>query len=158
MAYELLTSWMTHDAAVGTLLHLATRSIRVFDEDLERLKLERPENVELLQRFLAASPSHRIQIVLRSPGFLRSRCPRLMRLVAQHSENLHILSRPLHLAPLNDSMLLVDAEHALIRFHKDNVRAKIVSDARNECSPYGQRFSEIWQEGGEPVSATVLGL
>lgn len=158
MAYELITSWGAHDAAVRTLLHLATRSIRIFDEDLERLKLERQENVELLQRVLVASPSHRIQIVLRNPEFLRSRCPRLMRLVAQHSDKLHILARPLHLAPLNDAMLLVDAEHALIRFHKDNVRAKIVSDARSECSPYGQRFSEIWQEGGEPVSATVLGL
>ena len=158
MAYELITSWAAHDSAVETLLRLASRSIRIFDDDLERLKLERPDRIEQIQQFLAADTSHSMQVVVRDPEYLRCRSPRLMRLVAQRSENLHIITRHAHLSQLNDAMLLVDEEHALIRFHKDNVRAKIITEMRKECSPYLQRYREIWQEGGEPVSATVLGL
>ena len=62
------------------------------------------------------------------------------------------------LASLSDSMLIVDGQHALIRFHQDNVRSKRLDDDSNECQPYSQRFAEILREGGEQISATTLGL
>ena len=55
-------------------------------------------------------------------------------------------------------MFIVDGQHALIRFHQDNVRSKRLDDDSNECQPYSQRFAEILREGGEQISATTLGL
>jgi hypothetical protein len=55
-------------------------------------------------------------------------------------------------------LFIADDRHALIRFHKDNERAKVIIDNAKECQPYIYRFEEIFNEGGEQISATTLGL
>jgi len=69
-----------------------------------------------------------------------------------------LIECPKHLASLNDSMLIADDRHALIRFHLDHARAKAIIDSTEECLPYVLRFKEITKEGGEQISATPLGL
>ncbi len=55
-------------------------------------------------------------------------------------------------------MLIADDCHALIRFHKDQVRSKVVIDSAADCQSYLFRFREIQNEGGTVISATTLGL
>lgn len=56
-------------------------------------------------------------------------------------------------------MLISDEQHAH-PFHQDNVRSKIILDGapKEYCALTSTAFEEIVKEGGEQVSATVLGL
>ena len=158
MNAELITNWAEHDLALQKILALATKSLRIFDEDLSKLKLERPENAEILQRFLSADRQHTLQIVLKNTDPFRRNSPRLMKLLASYPQSMTLFECPAQLASLNDALLLADQDHALIRFHKDNVRSKAIIDNTDECRPYLKRFEEILNEGGEQICATPLGL
>lgn len=158
MTSELITTWTEHDSALEKILLLASKTLRVFDEDLSKLKLERSVNAELLHRFLSADRQRSLQIVLRNAEPFRRNSPRLMALLTDYSQSMTIIQCPPHLASLNDSLCIADDQHALIRFHSDSARARVLIDSAEECTPYVHRFEEILQEGGEQLSATTLGL
>ncbi len=140
------------------MLPRTTRTLRIFDADLLKLRLERPESIEILGHFLSADIKNQLRAIVRNAEPLRRSSPRLMKLLALHPQNMLIVECPEQIAKLSDSMLISDEQHALIRFHQDNVRSKIILDGAEECLPYLNRFEEIVKEGGEQVSATVLGL
>ena len=158
MNSELITYWSDHDSAVLKTLSLAISTLRIFDEDLLRLKLEDPERHKELQRLLETGSSSRIEIALRNAEPFRRNSPRLMKLLATHPHKFSVIECPPHLATLSDALLLADDRHALIRFHKDNARSRLIIDDTKSCQPYHQRFSEILHEGGLPISSTTLGL
>ena len=158
MTSELITDWSTHDQAFSEILHRATRTIDIFDQDLTRLPLERPEHTETLGRFLASSPQAKLRIILRDPTHFRRDCPRLMKMLLTCSHKMLVMACSEQLAGLSDSLLLVDGFHGLIRFHHDNVRSKRIDDDPEACKPYLLRFTEILREGGETISPTPTGL
>lgn len=158
MPTTLITTWAEYDSAVQEILALATHRLCIFDKDLALLKLERPERLSLLRRFLGAGPERTVHIALQDAGPLLRNCPRLMELLAIHAHNLKIIECPTHLAELSDALLIADAQHAVVRFHKDHARAKTIINAIEECAPYQQRHDQILAEGGTPVTATTLGL
>lgn len=158
MSTQLMTSWAEHDQALHDVLSRLSRSLCIFDDDLMQLKLESKENTDLLQRFLVADMKNTVQIVVKNVQPLQTRCARLMRLYVQYPNGMNVIEAPEHLSKLNDSMVIVDDAHALIRFHKDHARFKIILDDPVECRPYVQRFKEILLEGGEVVTARPLGL
>ena len=47
---------------------------------------------------------------------------------------------------------------ALVCFHREQPRARLIIDDVHECTPYVRRFEEILAAGGDPVSAMTLGL
>ena len=55
-------------------------------------------------------------------------------------------------------MILLDDQHGLIRFDRDQARSKVLINESDELRPYLLRFEEIWKEPGDVVSATSLGL
>jgi hypothetical protein len=158
MNAELITDWEKHDSSLRIVLALASRTLLIFDEDLSRLNLERPDSAEILRRFLASDINNRLQILVRNAEPFRRESPRLMKLLEDYPETMTVYECSPHLSSQNDAMLIADDRHALIRFHKDNVRSKIIIDNIEECAPYARRFEEITNEGGEQVSATTLGL
>jgi hypothetical protein len=158
MSTELMTSWSEHESALQRILPLASQTLCIFDEDLARLKLERSDNAELLRGFVAAGGQRSVRIVLRNAEPFRRASPRLMKLLATYPQYLTVIECPPHIAALADSLFIVDDRHALVRFSKDYPRAKVIIDDAAECAPYVHRFAEIIDEGGEQISATVLGL
>lgn len=158
MDSELIMNWGEHDSSLQKILLLATRALRIFDEDLSRLKLETPDAVDFLSSLLNADTRHTLQIVVRNAEPFRRYSPRLMKLLATHAHNMSVVECPPHLASLSDSLFIVDNAHALVRFHKDSARSKVIVDSAEQCAPYIQRFGEILSEGGERVSASALGL
>ena len=158
MSSELITSWTDHDNSLRRILLLATQTIRVFDADLATVKLEPPANAELLRDFLGRGQNNRLQIVVKNAEPFRRDSPRLMKLLATYPERMTIVECPPHLAALNDSMLICDDRHALVRFHLGQARAKVIVDSASECAPYVQRFAAIVEEGGAAIGATTLGL
>lgn len=158
MASELITDWAKYDHSLRSILVVALKTLDIFDEDLLNLRIERPDIIELLHRFLRTNKAARLRIAIRNAESFRRHSPRLMKLLATYSQNMTVAECPPHLTSLNDSMVIVDDRHALIRFHKDNVRSKIIIDDLQECSPHAHRFGEILAEGGEQISPTKLGL
>ena len=158
MSSELITTWSEHDSALEKVLASATRTLRIFDADLTKLRLERSEQIEILGNFLSADIKNQIHAIVRNAEPLRRNSPRLMKLLALHPQNFLVFEAPEQIAKLSDAMLISDGQHALIRFHQDNVRSKIILDSADECLPYLNRFEEIVKEGGNQVSASVLGL
>ena len=158
MNAELITNWTDHDRSLHCILELAKHSLRIFDEDLSKLKLENAENASLLQRLLASERHHSVQILLKNADTVQRNCPRLMKLLRQYPESMTITQCPQHLASLSEALLIADDNHALVRFHMDNVRCKAIIGSTDECIPYLLRFEEIRKEGGDQICATPLGL
>lgn len=158
MNAQLITTWSEHDRYLQKILALASKTLCIFDHDLSKLKLEQRENAEALRRFLSTDRQRTVSVVVKNAEPFRRDCPRLMTLLATHPQNMGIIECPFHLVSLNDSMLIADDKHALIRFHTDNVRSKAIIDDAEECVPYVYRFKEILKEGGERICATTLGL
>jgi hypothetical protein len=158
MNSELISSWAEHDSSLLKILELASQTLCIFDADLSKLRLDRPANVDLLRRFLSSDKQHRLRIAVKNAEPFRRDSPRLMKLLAIYTQSMTMIECPPHLASLNDSMCIADDRHALIRFHTDSVRAKIIIDNIEECAPYVQRFEDILKEGGEQVCASTLGL
>jgi len=158
MTSELTTTWTEHDVALQKILLLATKDVRIFDDDLSKLKLESRENAESLQRFLAAKQQNKLSIVVKNAEPLRRDSPRLMKLLMSYPQQMSVVECPPHLASVSNALCLADDRHALVRIHKDHARSRIIIDSAPECTPYLLRFEEIVKEGGEPISATTLGL
>lgn len=158
MSAELITNWAEHDAALKEILLLAAKTLLIFDADLAKLGLESRENAENLHRFLAADRRRRVRFALRNAEPFRRTSPRLMRLLATYPQQMSVLECPPQLAAACASLCLADDRHALVRFDKDHARGKLVIDSAAECAPYANQFAAIVDQGGEPVSATALGL
>jgi hypothetical protein len=158
MTTELISNWAEHDVALRRILPEVSRSLRIFANDLTRLDLEHPEIADSLRHFLAADAQNSLKIVLRNSESFSRNSPRLTNLLRSYPERMTVIAAPDHLASLSDSIVLVDDQHALIRFHQDHVRSKLIFDDTVECRPYIQRFEAIIREGGEAISATTLGL
>ncbi|MDR3087189.1 MAG: hypothetical protein LBU45_04480 [Azoarcus sp.] len=158
MNTELITHWSEYDNAVRKTLLLATRSIRIFDPDLARLKLESQENSLSLRRFLTAAPYNTLQIVLRNVEPFRINSPRLFKLLIDFPQTVQVWECASSLTKLTDAMFLADDRHALIRIHEDHARSRVIIDNADESRRYLMRFNEILGEGGTLVSGTTLGL
>ena len=159
MNSQLITSWGEHQSYLQKILLLATRDLRIFDENLSKLELEKIENEFFLRRFLSSSRQNMLQIVLKDSSQLQRYSPRLMKLFYDYPENMKVYECPPHMSTPKDLMVLADAHHALIRFDKDNVRSKAIIDNSQECRIYILRFDDVLKSGViTPVSATVFGL
>jgi hypothetical protein len=158
MNTELLAHWSDYDSAVRKILPLATRSLRIFDPDLEKLRLESRENALVLRRFLAAAPCNTLRIVLRCAEPFRRDSPRLFKLLTDFPHAMEVWECAPQLTRLTDAMLLSDDCHALIRIHQDHARSRLIIGDAQACRGYFTRFDDILAEGGTPISATTLGL
>lgn len=157
MPRTLLTSQADHDAAFDRLLVLTTRQLDIFDRDLSRLKLEQPTRLKALKRLLTR-PGSRLRIVVQDGRAVPANHPQLMRLLDSHSNHFELIAANEKLADLADSIIVADNTHALIRFHRDQPRGKLLENEEEEVKPYEQRFQSILDEGGTPISPRVAGL
>ena len=158
MSSQLITSWAEHDATLQKVLRLATKTLRIFDHDLSKFRLENRENILSLQCFLATRQDNQLCIVLKDARLLRSKCPWLMKLLGDYPQQMSVAECPAHLASISNSLCLADDRNALVRIDQDHARARVIIDDAPNCAPYLQQFEAIVNEGGEPISATTLGL
>lgn len=158
MTNHIITDWGSHDAAVAEILALAQREIRVFDRDLAALKLELGTHHALLREFLSSERNGILTIIVQDATRLLAAHPRLTKLLEHYGHRFTLLRCAESLDGLADSMLLADGAHALVRFHRDNVRARFVTGNPEACAPYLQRFAQILAEGGAAIPPTTLGL
>jgi hypothetical protein len=158
MSRSVFSHWSEFDAAVDRVLGLAQQSLLVFDFDLAAMKLNQPGRIQAIERLLVSQPKNKSIFVVQDASRLVQDQPRLMRLLDAFQHNLSVVECADSMRELTDSMLIADAEHAVVRFHRQQARCKLLENEPAEVQPYVRRFNEILAEGGHAVSARATGL
>jgi hypothetical protein len=144
--------------AVDRLLAAPGRELRVFDPDLGSLRLNSPERIERLTRFLLASRTHRLFVALHDPDHLTRECPRMMALLARFSHAIQIHRTHEEIHGIQDSFLVLDQSHYVRRPVARYFRGALGLYDDTEALAMRGRFQEIWSASFPGVSAATLGL
>jgi len=144
--------------AVDRLLALEGRELRVFDPDLEALRLDARDRVRRLEAFLRASRARRLYIAVHDPDRLTRRLPRMMALIARHAHAVAVHRTHEEIRHLQDAFLVLDAAHYVRRPVAAWRRGAIGVHDEAEAIALRGRFLEIWAASEPAVAATTLGL
>jgi len=155
--YQRFDTLAEYRVAIDRVLACAKREVRLFDTALAA-DFDRPERMELLRSFLAATPSNRMLVVLHDADSVTRACPRLCALLRRFSESLSIRQTLESARAANDPLLVVDASHAVRRPHFSQARSILITDDPVSVRPLLERLQQI-EEASEPaLCGTVLGL
>lgn len=158
MSRELITDWPTYQAATERILDLTSQKLLIFDEDLLSLRLHEPARLNRLKQFLQSAQPDSARIAVRNAEPLRRQQSHLLQFFAPYAHILTIHEIAEQMGSPRDTMILVDNQHGLIRFDREQARSKLLINDAAEIRPYLQRFDEIWELPGNVVGATNLGL
>jgi hypothetical protein len=156
--YERFDTSEGFQAAVDRLLEQPGRELRVFDPDGAALRLNDPGRIERLQRFLQASRTRRLYVVLHDPSHVQRQCPRMMSLLARYGHAIQINRTHDEIRELQDSFMVLDSQHYLRRPVAAFFRGAIGLADENEALAMRGRFNEIWSASYPAISATTVGL
>ena len=144
-------------AAMDELLGRCTRSLRIFDRQLDR-GFNGLARCELLRGFLRADQRNRLRIVLHETGNLARDCARLLELQRQFGHAVAIHETQSEARRVHDPFSVADERDHLHRFHYDQARGVLRLDSPVETHVFVERFEEIWSFSSPSVNATTLGL
>jgi hypothetical protein len=156
--YERFDTGAGFQAAVERLLEQPGRELRVFDPDGAALRLNDPARIERLERFLLASRTRRLYLVLHHTEHLTRHCPRMMSLLARFSHAVQINRSSEEIRDLQDAFLVLDALHYVRRPVASYFRGAIGLGDETEGLGMRSRFMEIWAASVPAVSGTTVGL
>jgi hypothetical protein len=156
--YQRFDTEADFQAAVDRLLAQSGRELRIFDPDLQALRLNEPARIERIEQFLLVSRTRRLYIVLHEPDHLTRHCPRMMRLLARFAHVIQVNRTHEEIRELQDSFLVLDAEHYVRRPVARLFRGAIGIHDETEALSMRGRVGEIWSASFPAVSATTLGL
>jgi hypothetical protein len=145
-------------AAVERLLEQPGRELRVFDPDGAALRLNDPQRIERIDRFLHASRTRRIYLVVHNTDHLTRQCPRLMTLLKRFAHAMQINQTHEEIREVQDAFLVLDAVHYVRRPMATLFRGAIGLGDENEGQALRGRFGEIWSASYPAVSSTTVGL
>ena len=156
--YERFDTSAGFQGAVERLLAQPGRELRIFDPDGTSLRLNDPARIELLARFLGASRTRRIYMVIHETDHITRQCPRLLGLLARFSHMVQINRTHEHIRELQDAFLVLDSQHYVRRSVAAFYRGAAGFGDEVEALAMRQRFMEIWEASYPGVSSTVAGL
>ncbi|RIX46977.1 MAG: hypothetical protein D3M94_09780 [Rhodocyclales bacterium GT-UBC] len=159
MSRELITSWSEYQLAFERILAMATQKVAIYDANLKLYKLDSPpQQLQIKRILLLGGHTSRLRIALRATDEVYRETPRLINLLNTYGHVFAMQQTAPELSHLRDAMIIVDDQHALIRFEQNLPRSKLLINENDEVRPYGARFDEIWDQGGDMIHANVLGL
>ena len=120
--YRRFESMREFETLLDDMIPQTQSAIRVFDKALSR-DYNSPARHEALRRFLLASRSNRLMIVIHEPALIERQCPRMIDLARQFSANVKIHETLRPARHVYDPFVIFDASHYLHRFHYDHLRA-----------------------------------
>ena len=156
--YERFDTNQGFQAAVVRLLEQPGRELRVFDPDGAALRLNDAGRIEGLARFLLASRTRRLCLVVHNTDHLTRQCPRLLTLLRRFSHAIQINQTQEEIRDVQDAFLLLDAVHYVRRPVASLFRGAIGLGDENEGQALRGRFGEIWAASCPAVSSTTVGL
>ena len=155
--YRRFEGMREYEALIDQLIPQTQRTIRIFDKSLSR-SYNSLERFELLRKFLLASRSNRLMIVLHGAGTLERECPRMMELRRLFSTAVKINETLKPAKQVYDPFVIFDATHYLHRFHYDRLRAAQGTNDVLGTQQLLDRYAEIWEASAPAVSANTTGL
>lgn len=157
--YERFDTNQGFQAAVERLLEQPGRELRVFDPDGAALRLNDAGRIEGLARFLLASRTRRLYLVVHNTDHLTRQCPRLLTLLRRFSHAIQINQTQEEIRDdVQDAFLLLDAVHYVRRPVASVFRGAMGLGDENEGQALRGRFGEIWAASSPAVSSTTVGL
>jgi len=144
--------------SVDRLLAAPGRELRVFDPDLQSLRLNDAARIERLKDFLGASRTRRLYMVVHDTDHVTRQCPRLMSLLARYAHAMQIHRTHEEIRSIQDSFLVLDQSHYLRRPVAQFFRGALGLHDDTEALAMRGRFQEIWTASYPAVSSTTLGL
>ena len=145
-------------AALDTLCGLTQRELFVFEKDFDNTGFNSQARYDVLRAFLLASPTHHLHLLAHDVRPITQYCPRLMMLLKQFSQNLHIYQTPKHLLNVTAPFAVADELNYVRRFHFDDPRGILAQNDPVGARVLKSRFEEMWTASHPAVSATTLGL
>ena len=156
--YERFDTNEGFQAAIDRLLEQPGRELRMFDPDGAALRLNDPQRIERLDRFLLASRTRRIYLVVHDTDHLTRQCPRLLTLLRRFSHAMQINRTHEEIREVQDAFMLLDAMHYIRRPMASLFRGAMGLGDENEGQALRGRFAEIWAASYPAVSSTTVGL
>src|ERR671910_641843 len=156
--YERFDTNVAFQSAVDRLMEQPGRELRVFDPDGAALRLNDAQRIERLERFLVASRTRRVYLVVHSTDHLTRQCPRLLTLLRRFSHAMQINRTQEEIREVQDAFLLLDAVHYVRRPVAQLFRGAMGLGDENEGQALRGRFGEIWAASYPAVSGTTIGL
>lgn len=144
--------------AVDQLLVQAGRELRIFEPDGKALRLNAPARLALLEAFLRASRTHRIQIVVHDIEHLTKECPRMMDFLKRFNHAMQINRTHEEIRSLQDAFMVLDAAHYVRRPVAGRTRGAIGLNDEPEALAMRSRFLEIWAASYPGIASTTVGL
>ena len=117
-SYERFDTAEGFQAALERLLGQPGRELRIFDPDGAALRLNDPARIAALERFLAASRTRRLYMVVHETDHLTRHCPRMLGLLARYAHAMQINRTHEHIREIQDSFLVLDSQHYVRRLKK----------------------------------------
>jgi len=156
--YERFDTNEGFQGCIERLLEQPGRELRVFDPDGAALRLNDATRIDVLQRFLLASRTRRIYLVMHSTDHVTRQCPRLLTLLRRFSHAMQINRTNEEIREVQDSFLLLDSMHYVRRPVAALFRGAMGLGDENEGQALRGRFGEIWSASTPSVSSTTIGL
>jgi hypothetical protein len=156
--YERFDTNEGFQAALDRLLEQPGRELRIFDPDGAALRLNDPARIQRLERFLQASRTRRLYLVLHDTSHVQRHCPRMMSLLARYAHAIQINRTHEEIRELQDAFMVLDSVHYLRRPVATFFRGAIGLADENEALAMRGRFNEIWSASYPAVSSTTIGL
>lgn len=144
--------------ALDQLIGLATRTLRIFDRNLEGAGYETLARAEALKNFLATDRANRLQLAVHDVSFLTQSCPRLVSLLKYYGHAIEIRETMDEAKGVYDPFAIADETHYLHRFHYQQNRAELALDDPAGSQALIRRFEEIWLTSVPAAPATTLGI
>jgi len=130
-----------------SILQRARNSISIFDKDLEDLQLDSAASAEALRQFFQKMPGYcKLYISVHHPHILERRSPRLVELTRCYGNSIELRETMPMARHISDTLVIVDNTHALIRFHFDSPRGKILINDSRSVRPYSLKFEDVWKQ------------
>jgi hypothetical protein len=155
---RIITLRSEYAAAVGTLLPMAQRELRIFDPDLANLGLHTEESVRLLRALLIANRHNRVFIALHRTDFVARRASRLVDLLGMFSASIFVHQTVDDAAIVEDCFVLCDEDHFVRRAVAAQPRGAVYLNDPREARGMRERFDQIWEKSFLAVTATQIGL
>lgn len=156
--YERFDTTEGFQAAVDRLLEQPGRELRVFDPDGAALRLNQPARIERIERFLIASRTRRLYLVLHDTDHVTRQAPRLLTLLRRFSHAMQINRTHEEIREVQDAFLLLDSVHYVRRPVAALFKGAMGLGDENEGQALRGRFAEIWSASYPAVSSTTAGL
>mgnify|MGYP000682741931 FL=1 len=155
--YRRFESNREYEALIDQMIPLTQRIIRVFDKSLSR-DYNSAARIELLRRFLLSARTNKLLIVVHESRQLQTEQPRLIELARQFSHACTIRETLKGAKHVYDPFVIFDGSHYLHRFHHAHMRAAQGTHDATGAQQLIERFDEIAECSGPPLSVNVTGL